>query len=1113
MSSDALKSLLPEEYAREIRSTELGWQKYTMTNVSVELDENDRIDEVSALPTPWARMQFVEMAFSKWKGDAALEKTLTAEEKRIINYTFDLLELLFYQNFYSKELEFSEVPQFSADNIFARATRTFFDYELPTLIKVKEAGAPSSLLGSTSPYTLVYPAYHYISQSFPMGETRSLFDRNAKDIFLKGSRPEKFLAYLKFLAQQLPGDKKHPTQHFKTALLNATSDLQALGEDDLEALELDPQARAYSSDDEDSRHDNLRAKFTAGQPAFELRKLKARHSLQSPYFYSGNRVVIGGFNKGGENYVSGFPLKLKTAYNDVFSHSRSVLPNTIIKQQWVHEGDFFTPRLLQMPYELNADAFYLGVIEQTHNQHFAVPLANLYFENDQHWDENQHPKFETNLSVKDEFGKYRAEVEVQLQAREKPIRLSRLYEPRDVIKDLVDAAWAVKVFPNFYISNLSEGGYKDSIGDLPYFVSLFDETGNPNFPVRSGLRFFGKGNQEVKPEEADQQLRKKKLYSNALDALRNYRLGGPFRRIEVSFELGAQKEPFVFSLVPKFVGKVYNYNKDTGVRIGMDFGTTNTVVAYKFTGANNPIEIADFKTLGELTSFPAGTRIKELNEGYHDVFSRYFFEPQGYRNPIFRSVISYSKGTSSFRDWVNFNPYLHPEIPYPEETPNEVRTEFKWDINNEAFRAQAFEWVSHFITSNLLLLKYLLLEKEENMNLNNIKLIWFYPLAFDKVQLQNIRKIWNDQSLQVFPTLRNNIFDLDESIAPFINSLYYSSSNTNKILNIDIGGGTTDICLMKGTTPQLKLSLPIAGRNILGDLYNQVNNPLYHNRKVWALEEPEVDPADKKRKKQNSHEFFIKQDQRKKNDIIRACAPVICFFGFSILKYVKLVLDLNRDAAGEKKEDIYPDIIQFSGNGSKMFEQIMSNETQYHFSLKAKRHTFNKFVRLIFGKDISIEFSESLKEDTVKGGVRFLDDPQHAHELSADNTSVQKEIIGENINELPYDSLVGNIRGESTISINTEKGSYLLSEFLVEFHNMVKSDPQMFQLLFHSTSEVEIYKMEKYLRRQIEDKDYIKLQNFIAGGMKESGVQMRQLQASLLMYELQGIINEMTREA
>jgi hypothetical protein len=67
MSSDALKSLLPEEYAKEIRSTELGWQKYTMTNVSVDLDENDRIDEVSALPTPWARMQFVEMALKNGK--------------------------------------------------------------------------------------------------------------------------------------------------------------------------------------------------------------------------------------------------------------------------------------------------------------------------------------------------------------------------------------------------------------------------------------------------------------------------------------------------------------------------------------------------------------------------------------------------------------------------------------------------------------------------------------------------------------------------------------------------------------------------------------------------------------------------------------------------------------------------------------------------------------------------------------------------------------------------------------------------------------------------------------------------------------------------------------
>ena len=72
-----------------------------------------------------------------------------------------------------------------------------------------------------------------------------------------------------------------------------------------------------------------------------------------------------------------------------------------------------------------------------------------------------------------------------------------------------------------------------------------------------------------------------------------------------------------------------------------------------------------------------------------------------------------------------------------------------------------------------------------------------------------------------------------------------------------------------------------------------------------------------------------------KKAILENGSPIIYFFCYSILKYVKLILDLN------KQGDNYPDIIRFSGNGANMFRLILSNESgvDYNKSLQSKTHS------------------------------------------------------------------------------------------------------------------------------------------------------------------------------
>jgi len=66
--------------------------------------------------------------------------------------------------------------------------------------------------------------------------------------------------------------------------------------------------------------------------------------------------------------------------------------------------------------------------------------------------------------------------------------------------------------------------------------------------------------------------------------------------------------------------------------------------------------------------------------------------------------------------------------------------------------------------------------------------------------------------------------------------------------------------------------------------------------------------------------------------------------------------------------------------------------------------------------------------------------------------------------------------------------------------------------LFQSPTDFERKKIIDYIDKQINNQNLSKLQDYIAGGINTAGVNIRQLSSSLLMYELQGIINEMTRE-
>lgn len=271
-----------------------------------------------------------------------------------------------------------------------------------------------------------------------------------------------------------------------------------------------------------------------------------------------------------------------------------------------------------------------------------------------------------------------------------------------------------------------------------------------------------------------------------------------------------------------------------------------------------------------------------------------------------------------------------------------------------------------------------------NGSLARTKITWFYPNSMSPRRLSQLRTAWNDSYSELFNrdgATRN----LSESVAP-IQFYFRRYATATNLVNVDIGGGTTDIAFSSNGKVEYITSFKFAANSLFEDSFSDINpnNGIvdwFKNDILGLLQsKPELNelvnifnsnlgqPANMASflfsLKDNSATKSLAQNNIDFNKILQNDSKfklVFIIFYTAIIYHIAQIVKTKGLKA--------PRHIAFSGNGSKIISIISSDPK-----------ILSKYTKVVFEKVLDKEYGSALdilgleqgsnpKESTCKGGL------------------------------------------------------------------------------------------------------------------------------------------------
>ena len=582
-------------------------------------------------------------------------------------------------------------------------------------------------------------------------------------------------------------------------------------------------------------------------------------------------------------------------------------------------------------------------------------------------------------------------------------------------------------------------------------------------------------------------------------------------------------------IIPRM--KTYGNGPDK-FTFAIDFGTTNTHIEYKINERDpQPFEITETdmqvgclhnnnkETLDLLKRAQSvfGFGIKMLTELMPKEFlpEKIGGGNNDYKFPM-RTIIGedrkLAKNSSTFT-LADFNiPFVYEKFVMP---PNSfITSNLKW--TNFSHTDLDKKRVYSFIEKLVMLIRNKVLLN--NGNLEDTKIIWFYPSSMDENRRSELDRTWTDLvNRKISPN--SNPIKLSESIAPF----YYLKKRKNilafdkPVASIDIGGGTTDIVIFVNNVPIHLTSFRFASNAIFGDGYgSSIDNNAYVNKykpiieEILAAEEDVNELRDvmkqiseRKLTSEIITYFFSLENNRsvKENNIELSFSQLLrsdeqskiifLFFYAAIIYHLAHLMQALKLPV--------PRFITFSGTGSKVLNIIDNN-----LDLKNLTAYTNVIFSDVYEKNIKgIELMQSPepKEITCKGGL-FCDEDLE------DIDNIKTILVGDNEDTiLPNKLAEKNIKYKGLNNNNTilnsvikEVDSFIDSFFrwhnTFNYYNKFGASPRDFDII---------------KARMKED-----LKNFLKAGVDRKLKEVNDniditLEEPLFFYPLIGILNKISQ--
>lgn len=349
-----------------------------------------------------------------------------------------------------------------------------------------------------------------------------------------------------------------------------------------------------------------------------------------------------------------------------------------------------------------------------------------------------------------------------------------------------------------------------------------------------------------------------------------------------------------------------------------------------------------------------------------------------YRFPT-RTVLSAAK-TLSWNSVIA--PFMMANLPFTYDKRvsiqyNNYWNNIKWGNGADLSRMEAYVKCLLLMIRNKVLLN--------QGDLSKTTITWFYPISMAPKRYAHLRRTWQDGFAKYFGngTLRN----MTESAAP-IQYFFQRYATATTLVNIDIGGGTSDIAFASNKQITHVTSFRFASNTLFQDSFTDLdpNNGIidYHKGMVKnILEDYRLDElikifdSDSNEHPANMASFLF---SLKDNSIPRAAGVGERALDFNyilqqdekfkvvfILFYTSIVYHIAKII---KKFDMeVPRHISFSGNGSKVIKIITDDP---RLLARYTKKVFEKVLGREYGKELEIlgmDKASNPKESTCKGGI------------------------------------------------------------------------------------------------------------------------------------------------
>lgn len=681
------------------------------------------------------------------------------------------------------------------------------------------------LLGATSPLTLVFPSptdekidasfsngqYAYFTQIVPLHKRPVEFQRFLHKFFLC-NKTLGINTQFETLAQYLRDSLK----------------LNAGLEEEIRSLEMSQDTYSvqkfvseYPSTLQDE-HSNpiqiLQYKFHVPQPS--TGPLSSDFEILSSKF-TGERkpLVLKDKFAGDLNYINGKwnpsieVLPAQAYHEDI---KQRTLPGTTKQYPFVTEGDFLSEYLVELPFNINTEHFLVPGLEGNRFP-YLLPITNSYFD---YFDINDLAR-QLSFGITDDPTAGGRVVTATLNI---PVRHDNgsthisfvkkyLVDPVEkrggflIHGRIIKAQMGVGIFPFFRTDDPTIDNY--------YKVMLVDEDTSAYLSNLEGdIQFFKTSDANPIPHLTDQ-IRKSKQDDVATTRHIELQQRFDYMRIFPAEQLNSNRKVSGVAIArwikKQVAGEAYSF--------GVDFGTTNTHVAYNSNPSQvpRPFNISPEECMIGLLHQKGESSPIDLHQDGEFIPNIIGGESR-FRFPMRTAVAETPKFSSGQEPAILFGniniAFTFEKAPVTDN----VRTNIKWQSQLDRI---AKERIEAYFEEVMILIKNKVIAN--NGNLKNTKIVWFYPLSFSNTARGNFKTLWKAAHEKILNGV-GELHEMTESVAPY---LFLTRSNAirgvaGNALNIDIGGGSTDLLLVVNGQPKYGTSVKFAGNMLWGEGYNQI---------------------------------------------------------------------------------------------------------------------------------------------------------------------------------------------------------------------------------------------------------------------------------------------------